>query len=318
MYNVTQYIERCLESVFIQDYPSEKYEVILINDGSSDNSEEIAHNYCVGRSNVKIISQENKGLGGARNSGIDNASNDYLIFLDSDDLLEQDSLMQVSTKYGQVLFDVIELAANNVSPTFSLLTSFKPSELTDFKSGIDYYLTEKNIPSVCNKIYNRDFLNSYKLRFKEKMYIEDFEFNTRAFFYAKKVLCTGNISLEKFVQTEGSITRNKNKSVKQKLVHDLFHVATSVKLFSATVSSNKLDVDYFNDRMSRINVNIVFQAYKYGFSREEINNLISELKSQNLYYLDKKIKLKNKEVFRKLVYNFKFLFDILIYFKNER
>lgn len=88
VYNVAQYLRQCLDSIISQSYKN--LEIILIDDGSIDGSEFICDEYCKIDTRVKVIHQCNQGISGARNTGIDNASGDYLIFVDSDDYVDSD------------------------------------------------------------------------------------------------------------------------------------------------------------------------------------------------------------------------------------
>ena len=88
VYNTEKYIERCLDSIMKQDYPN--FEVILVNDGSTDESGIIIQKYKEKYKNISYIKQENKGVGAARNAGIKVAKGDYISFVDSDDLIMED------------------------------------------------------------------------------------------------------------------------------------------------------------------------------------------------------------------------------------
>lgn len=115
VYNVCDYVKRCLDSVFLQSYSD--YEVIVVNDGSLDGSMDIVKNY-----DVKIINQKNMGLSAARNRGVKAATGDYLIFLDSDDYWEKDLLKEVN-----------DAVFNNPD-----LVRFQIKEVFDDKEGINY------------------------------------------------------------------------------------------------------------------------------------------------------------------------------------
>lgn len=90
VYNVEKYLDRCVQSILIQSF--KRFELILVNDGSTDNSFEICQKYRKKDSRVILISQENKGLSAARNTGLNNAHGDYICFIDSDDFIEKDYL----------------------------------------------------------------------------------------------------------------------------------------------------------------------------------------------------------------------------------
>ena len=85
IYNVERYLEKCLTSIILQTYKN--LEVILVNDGSTDNSLNICKEFEKEDSRIRIISQENKGLSVARNVGIENAKGEYIAFVDSDDFI---------------------------------------------------------------------------------------------------------------------------------------------------------------------------------------------------------------------------------------
>jgi len=105
LYNTENYIEKCLKSVMWQTY--ENYECIIINDGSTDLSCEKAKEYIKSDNRFIVLEQENKGLSMARNYGIQKASGDYLVFLDSDDFLEWNGLAQFAEIIGTSGPDVI-------------------------------------------------------------------------------------------------------------------------------------------------------------------------------------------------------------------
>lgn len=90
IYNMEQFIERCIQSVLSQRYSN--LEIILINDGSEDNSASICERFAKGNSNIIFINQENKGVSAARNAGIQKATGKYLLFLDADDFLPPNAI----------------------------------------------------------------------------------------------------------------------------------------------------------------------------------------------------------------------------------
>ena len=318
MYNVEQFILRCLNSIFDQNYNTTNFEVILVDDESPDNSTNIARIFLEsnGFSNFKIISQKNKGLGGARNTGINNALGDYLVFLDADDVLNFNVLECIEQEVLSIKFDICEFGANILNENMNITSVFKPNQVITPVAGTSYFLKEKSIPSVCNKIYRTSFIREKNLLFRERLYIEDFEFNTRAFFYAQNVISTNSIILEGFVQTQNSITRNKNNETKNKLVQDLFIVSAFVKSFAEQHAS--LSDMYFRNRLARLNTNQLYQAYKYQYSATEIKNIINVLKKRELYYLDTPIKPIRRNLFRIFIYRVEFLFLLIVKLKNER
>ena len=98
IYNVENYIDKCLNSIYSQKIDDELFEVIAVNDGSPDNSMEIVRKYVEYHSNLHIVNKENGGVSSARNEGIRIANGKYLLFIDPDDLIIPNSLIQLLDK----------------------------------------------------------------------------------------------------------------------------------------------------------------------------------------------------------------------------
>src|SRR3990167_3263984 len=108
-YNQAEYLEDCVESAYSQTMPA--HEIIIINDGSTDNTAEIAERYKFAQfpgieSPVKVIHQVNKGLPSARNTGLMNATGDYIWFLDADDMLKENAIERMTQEMIKVNADI--------------------------------------------------------------------------------------------------------------------------------------------------------------------------------------------------------------------
>ena len=106
VYNVEEYLDECLESIKRQTYKN--IEVILVNDGSTDNSQEICERYCQQDPRFHLINQENRGLSGARNRGIQESTAEFITFVDSDDIIKDDMLYQLIEKMDSEDIDIVE------------------------------------------------------------------------------------------------------------------------------------------------------------------------------------------------------------------
>lgn len=117
IYNVESYLKRCLDSIVNQN--SNNIEVIMINDGSTDNGPIIAEQYSRQYENFYLINQENKGLSGARNTGISASKGDYLWFVDSDDYIANDAVDKILdaievSKADIIATNVVVITTSNV------------------------------------------------------------------------------------------------------------------------------------------------------------------------------------------------------------
>lgn len=163
IYNTCDYIKKCVESLLAQTYTN--IEIILVNDGSTDNSDTVCKKYAAEHENIKYYSlEQNHGLSYARNFGIDKASGNYLGFVDSDDWIEPDMyslLISAMKKYNTKLASSLFYQAWNEDG------EIKRSEIR--KSGDDIYLknavdalmfyTERYDVMVTNKLFSRDLFD---------------------------------------------------------------------------------------------------------------------------------------------------------------
>ena len=184
VYNVEKYLAECLDSVIKQSHSN--LEIILVDDGSKDNSGKIADRYAEKDSRIKVIHKENEGVSTARNTGIDAATGEYVCFSDADDYLMED--------YVEYLLELITKNDADISLTKEMFTTFHPEQVKN--DVIEEYTAEKttfeiliyNIPiGVYCKMFKRAFLGD-TIRFLPHIFIgEGFNFNTAAFQRASKV-----------------------------------------------------------------------------------------------------------------------------------
>ena len=182
VYNVEAYLADCLESLLRQDF--DDWEAICVNDGSTDSSARILDGYASRDSRIRIINQPNGGLSAARNTGLDAATGDYILFLDSDDWLENNTLSCLSNHLDNA--DMICFGGWMGSKEES------PAQEA-FDSGWSYYnrhaIEHHEFPFVCVvlRCYRRKFLEDNTLRFRVGILHEDNHFTPRACLVAKEV-----------------------------------------------------------------------------------------------------------------------------------
>ena len=125
VYDVEAYVSKCLDSVFAQGMDPALYEVIVINDGSPDNSKAIIESYLPKHSNLIFIDQENQGVSVARNRGLDIAKGSYIAFIDPDDCIELNSLPSILNKAIEWNIDVMYLDLKSCSEDDEVLIYLK-------------------------------------------------------------------------------------------------------------------------------------------------------------------------------------------------
>ncbi|MFP2994583.1 glycosyltransferase [Spongiivirga sp. MCCC 1A20706] len=303
IYNVEKYISKCISSVYDQDLEYDQFEVIIVDDESPDNSLEIAKNIAIDHANINIISQKNKGLGGARNTGILNAEGKYLLFLDSDDYLLPNTLHNITKIAQNDELDILEFGAEGITSNGDVV--YRAEKTTEGKiyDGVAYYNTLKYMNSACNKLYKRELLVENKLLFLEQLYLEDFEFNTRVFLAAKRVMAINNI-VAHYLQSPDSITRNTSLAKKEKMLSDLVKIimiTKQLKFDYATDITNKDLDNYFGTRLSFLNVTLFYQLFKNSRPYKKFKQIKEQLEKEGGFCVSSSLEERSKDLFRKIM-----------------
>jgi len=209
VYNVEKYVSKAILSIIDNDWQDYIYEIVLVDDESPDNSVDVI-NALISQypnHNIKLISQINKGLGGARNTGLLYAKGEYVFFLDSDDYLVN-NIFPEFIKYMTINnLELLEFAALKVDENDTVLDKIFLND-SDGKilSGEEYISQISFTNSVCNKIYKRQLLIDYRINFIERVYIEDAPFNTEVFSKILRVVALNKVGVA-YLQNPESITR---------------------------------------------------------------------------------------------------------------
>lgn len=218
-YNVEKYIKECLDSILMQEL--KEFEIICINDGSTDNTLEILNSYKEKYSNIKIINQSNKGLSTARNVGMKYAEGKYIYFVDADDFLSNDKAL--SLIYNEVeknKLDVLFFSFENFTDDEEMKEKFKKhflnkkrnevlDEVLTGKEMLDYFInTNQYYVTVWIQLVRKEFLLSNEIKFCDGIIYEDNLYTLELLLTATRVKCIDNILYKKRIR-EGSIVTSK-------------------------------------------------------------------------------------------------------------
>lgn len=207
VYNVELFVEKCIRSCETQDINKDEYEIIVVNDGSTDNSLNIVNDLARRFPNIRVFSQSNAGLSAARNKGIQNARGDYIMFVDSDDWIAEKCLGKICSKLKIEQPDALAICAANVKGDGMIERRQVYADVTPM-SG--YELLKKGVsPCAPFAIWSAKFFKKYELSFFEGIFHEDSEFTPRAYYLADKVSFVNDIIYYVF-QNPNSITRTPN------------------------------------------------------------------------------------------------------------
>lgn len=180
VYNVEDYLERCLDSIIYQTYRN--LEIILVNDGSTDSSGKICDEYAQNDNRIIVIHKENQGVSIARNTGMDICTGEYLAFVDSDDYIHPETYASCVYVMQKEDVDFIEFGLNFI---FNIVP-LEPSEPISYEIHNQEEVIrgrikiDKHLVFSVNKLYKKDFMKDIKFPLV-KIAEDDFLFNSYAF-----------------------------------------------------------------------------------------------------------------------------------------
>lgn len=194
VYNVGKFIGKCLASIISQSYTN--MEIILVNDGSTDNSVEIINEYIDKDERIKLVNSENKGVSVARNIGLEKSQGDFIVFIDSDDYIAPDFMSYMLAIYKQTNADIC-LSMNNFSTKDKEQVKKDSINTISAEKGVAELLYPRIRMGVWNKLWKREFIEKNHFRFLEGQHTgEGLIFMTNAAQYAncigvgrRKVYC---------------------------------------------------------------------------------------------------------------------------------
>ena len=280
VYNVEEFLPACMDSVMHQG--DLRLEVILIDDGSTDRSGEIADQYAQQDSRIKVIHQENRGLSAARNTGLARATGDYIAFVDSDDRIKEQSLYELYRLAVEQQADVVMGKVQFHNPEESNNSPYRPvpeEMLNTLFNGKDCFsrLVKSGSyqPMVFTYIYRREFLEQLQICFEEGIIHEDELWTPQVLCRASRMVIT-RLDFYFYRQREGSIMQS---ATLQKRTDSLLQVTGRLMIFADTFEFSGEDGELKN----WMYVNI-FKLYSRAF------DLLSRIKDTSCvlptHYLD--------------------------------
>lgn len=282
VFNVEEYLEECLESIINQSFSD--YEVILVDDGSTDKSKSIINTYEKRFNNIKILSQNNKGVSEARNLALKHAAGEYVLYVDSDDFLKSNMLDVMVNKAEKSKADIIicnytfyygDDNENNRVFNYNTLED----KLYSSNAVIDMMLNFKIQGQLWNKLFKISLLLENNFEFESGRYIQDIFPVFKVINKSKKIGFV-NEALYYYRQRETSTVYKRNS----KLVEDYYHAMNSIIEY---IIENNLQVNSNSFKMFRASV---LSYFIHHYTNADFNNIYKEFKKSKYISLDIKIK----------------------------
>ncbi|WP_300382369.1 glycosyltransferase [Clostridium sp.] len=282
VFNVEEYLEECLESIIAQSFSD--YEVILVDDGSTDKSRSIINDYEKRFNNIKILYQKNKGVSEARNLALKHASGEYVLYVDSDDFLKSNMLELMVNKAKKTKTDIVICnytlyygvnSSNNKEFSYNIVESkmYYPIE------AVDMMLNFKLQGQLWNKLFKRSLLIENNFEFEPGRYIQDI------FPVFKVINKSGKIAfideaLYYYRQRETSTIHKRNI----KLVEDYYHAMYSIIQY---IIENKIKVNATSFKVFKASV---LSYFIYHYTNANAENSYKDFKISKYISLDIKIR----------------------------
>ena len=288
VYNVEKYLDRCLKSILIQEWKN--YDIILVDDGSTDRSPQICDDYVKAYDFISVIHKENGGLSEARNTGLSQAKGEYIYFPDSDDWLEPDTFIALAEALESQKFDIISFNREFVKGEEDVIIS-DPVETQVFngKDAFVHMLKHSYITGFANdKIYRKSLFVDHDILFPKGKYYEDLGTNYKLFLSAKKVYATNQKYYHYLIDNPDSITQSWN----EKKFRDMFEFYKEV-FYSDFVRSQLNQEELHISQLYYVNglTHILASLYKaklHKYYSEITSEVKQELEKNKMTYSEVK------------------------------
>lgn len=285
IYGVEQYLHKCVDSLLNQDIPSSEYEIILVDDGGHDACPQICDEYAAAHENIRVIHRENGGLSAARNSGIEVAQGEYIMFVDSDDYIEPNVLNGLLAQVERDNLDVLRYRLQYVNPQYEV---FNPYKSDPFK-GNDYSEMPTDGVSFLNSrmstacyawafVIKRELLDG--CIFTPGIYFEDTDWTPRMLRKANRVASTNTV-VYNYLQREGSITNAVNRSKQKKVLDDKMRLIATMQQQAIDLRKSGRYNRWYADMISATVVSVIGMLSVEFY--EERETYLDGLKQLDLY-----------------------------------
>ncbi|MBR1544319.1 MAG: glycosyltransferase [Alphaproteobacteria bacterium] len=259
IYNVELYLSQCLENIVNQTYKN--LEIILVNDGSRDSSIDICRAYAKKDKRIKYIYQQNMGLSAARNTGIKNATGDYIHFIDSDDYIPLDYYEKMISALGNTDADIV---------CSGFYFEKHPNESVDFTKSFIYTNINDKIQKtfaykykyVWRYLIKRSFVEKQKLSFMVGYYMEDIMFTLPAFANANKIVTVPNAQYF-YRHNNKSILNWKNRKKNRKLRHDTIYMYRLARKYAKEHNFSLKNIVVFRRSFKLFSLLPIIKEYTY-------------------------------------------------------
>lgn len=284
MYNTASFLPRCMETLLQQDISPDSYEIILVDDGSTDNSLALAQEYAAKSMldatmpTIRVEHHANKGLAGARNTGVDAAIGEYLCFVDPDDYIQENSLSVLLQQMDEERLDMLRFNYQKVDESGSIVPDVEAELTFDYSShimtGKEFLINRLSTACyVWAYIYRLNVIKSNNIRFIEGLYFDDTPWLPRVLQCVDRINCT-SVKHQYYLQRSGSLVHTRNvESIKRKLQGQMALI--EVLLLQKQQADSEIHI-WYDYMLTHICISVLTTVAKYDYKNRR--NYFKELK----------------------------------------
>lgn len=286
IYNVEPFLRKCLHSLEQQDLAPERYEVILVNDGSTDHSGELCTELAKQYENIKVIEQENQGVSAARNTGMDAARGKYMMFVDSDDYIEPDVIGRVVEVAERNQVELCFFLAEAFNEHGSWPTVRQPFAYNQVYTGEYIMLHGMKVSTVWMTLYLTKSLKQAKVQFQKAISGEDVEFCMMLYPLAHRILFTDILVYHYNCSfSYSSLMRNKDVAKHRQTLLSTVEIVNDIFRYCESTPVSKAVKRLYRRRMRSLLVSSVLSAYRdhQYYDRAFLHTLLDRARGYHLY-----------------------------------
>lgn len=288
LYNTEKYIEKCIQSVLDCPLAYSEYEIIVINDGSTDSSKLLVEQIISSNPEapIKLINKENGGQSTARNIGFDIAQGQYIFCLDSDDFVDSSELSKALKFAVENDLDLLPIFLDKYNEDSKQLSIAKDNyeKLNSIINGGEFLNNFVIYGSMCRYFYKKKIIDDNKLRLIEGVFHEDEEFVIKFISYSNRIGYQKHKVYHQIVRGN-STTNNKNLNHRTKLLYDLTEVIIRLCELRNIFDKNSLQFSGISMKIEQLLLSLFMRMKKDKISKIDKENIVLRLKRENLFPL---------------------------------
>lgn len=276
VYNVEKYLSKCIESILHQTYKN--WELILVDDGTPDNSGKICDEYALNDSRIKVFHKANGGVSSARNLGLEKASGNFIMFIDSDDWISENCLEISVDEINKDNLDALQFGFIEVFPEKE---NPKIKKTTVILSGEEYIQTSSFNVSVWGGVYKKEIIDKYQLSFPTQLKLAEDQFFVLNFLKYTQRIKYLDIALYYYLQrTNSAIHTSKSNDM---LISCEYLIKISQEWVSSKNYIDNMIIVFIIDMIK--NDDISYNTLKQIYEKQNISKIHANLKSVKIFSL---------------------------------